>query len=47
MVKSITISMNENFLENIDKRRKELAIGRSEYLRGLVIKDLERGHNHD
>jgi len=43
----LTISMDEKFLKKLDERIKELSIGRSEYLRSLVIKDLERGYVHD
>jgi len=38
----INISLDEKFLEKLDGRVKELSIKRSEYLRGLVIRDLER-----
>jgi len=37
----VTISMDDKFFEKIEERRRKLAINRSEYLRGLVIKDLE------
>ncbi|HKZ45588.1 MAG TPA: hypothetical protein VJ343_02690 [archaeon] len=37
----LTISMDAQFLEKMKARIQNLAINRSEYLRGLVLKDLE------
>jgi metal-responsive CopG/Arc/MetJ family transcriptional regulator len=41
-MKMVTIIMPEILLEKIDKKRQELGISRSEYLRSLVIKEFEK-----
>lgn len=38
--KIVGVSMDAQFFEKLETRRKELNISRSEYLRGLVLKDL-------
>jgi len=40
--KRVLVSFDENFLRKMDERVEQLSIKRSEYLRGLVIRDLER-----
>jgi metal-responsive CopG/Arc/MetJ family transcriptional regulator len=41
-MRMVTIIMPQVLLEKIDKKRQELGISRSEYLRSLVIKELEK-----
>jgi len=38
----INISLDAEFLEKLDERARKLSINRSEYLRGLVLRDLEK-----
>jgi hypothetical protein len=41
MRKKLALSIDETFAEILDKRVKSLNLTRSEYLRGLILKDLE------